>query len=241
MKDKLKKFFSNKQNKVTVIVVVIVVIVVVLVALLFKREKEKFVLNEIYDVYPEEVRELYSNMVSISCNGDLYIDVKLDSGILKVENIDRNKLMNYMFSYLDKNNLLEDEMNVKIIQNTANDLFASKINFDDLVNNFSYDGYTYTVSNNIIKRKSSECVKEKEYVSNLFGYSYNSNELSIDVEIGYMEDGNLFDLTGKKLGEYDGDVSKLGELFKTSPHYRYNFVLNNKTYKLTSIELKSRI
>ncbi len=241
MKDKLKKFFSNKQNKVTVIVVVIVVIVVVLVALLFKREKEKFVLNEIYDVYPEEVRELYSNMVSISCNGDLYIDVKLDSGILKVENIDRNKLMNYMFSYLDKNNLLEDEMNVKIIQNTANDLFASKINFDDLVNNFSYDGYTYTVSNNIIKRKSSECVKEKEYVSNLFGYSYNSNELSIDVEIGYMEDGNLFDLTGKKLGEYDGDVSKLSELFKTSPHYRYNFILNNKTYKLTSIELKSRI
>lgn len=241
MKDKLKKFFSNKQNKVTVIVVVIVVILVVLVALLFKREKEKFVLNEIYDVYPEEVRELYSNMVSISCNGDLYIDVKLDSGVLKVENIDRNKLMNYMFSYLDKNNLLEDEMNVKIIQNTANDLFASKINFDDLVNNFSYDGYIYTVSNNIIKRKSSECVEEKEYVSNLFGYSYNSNELSIDVEIGYMEDGNLFDLTGKKLGEYDGDVSKLRELFKTSPHYRYNFVLNNKTYKLTSIELKSRI
>ena len=59
--------------------------------------------------------------------------------------------------------------------------------------------------------------------------------------MGYLVGNTLYNLKDERLGTYDGDVSKLRDLFSTSPHYRYNYVMDNKVYKLTSVEFKSRI
>ena len=50
-----------------------------------------------------------------------------------------------------------------------------------------------------------------------------------------------YNLKDERLGTYDGDISKLRELFSASPYYRYNYIMDNKVYKLTSVEFKSRI
>ena len=95
--DKVKHFFSDRKNVITVAVVLGVIVLVVIIALIFGRNRNnKFALNEIYDVYPEEVRNLYANIVSVSCYGDLYFDVMLDADATKVSELSKNNLMDYM-------------------------------------------------------------------------------------------------------------------------------------------------
>lgn len=239
--DKLKKFFEKKTNIIMVIGILVVVVIVVLVAILFKREdKEKFSLSKIYDVYPEDVRNLYANMVSVSCYGDLYLDLKLDSGKIKVADINRNNLIDYMFSYMDKHDKFEDEMEVNDFNAISSDLFNEKLDFKNDIDKYKYGEYEYLVEDGKVKRNKAECSSDKKYVSHLYGYSHSDLELSIDVNIGYEKDGKLYDLADNLLGDYDGDVSKLGDLFGNNSFYRYNYVLDGKIFKLDSVEWNSR-
>lgn len=240
LKNELRKFFSKKENKILAGAVLVILLIVIIVAIIFSKKDNKFVLNGIYDVYPEDVRRLYSNMVSVSCYGDLHLDISLDSKAVSVENINKNNLLDYMFSNLDKNSKLKDNMEMKNFRNAARNLFNGNINFDDLINGYTYGEYRYIVKDNNISREKTECVSDNNYVTHLYGYSYNVNELSIDVNIGYLDNGVLYDLADNRLGEYDGDVAKLTDLFKVNSYYRYNYVKDNGVYKLKSVEWKNR-
>jgi|GEM_PF-6308436 hypothetical protein len=242
MKDRLKKFFGKKENVILVSVIAIIIVIVILVAVFNKKEWDrKFALNKIYDVYPEDVRKLYSNMVEVSCSGDLYLNISLDGDKVSVGALDKEVLMNYMFSYLDKNGKL-NEITMNMIRSTTKYLYDNEMDLTNNVNNYKFIDNEYSVNDDKITSKKSECGDvDKKYVSDLFGYSYNENELSIDVNMGYLVGNTLYNLNDEKLGTYDGDISKLRELFSASPYYRYNYVMDNKVYKLTSVEFKSRI
>lgn len=242
MKEKFKKFFKKRENIILVVVIAVIFVAVVLVAIFKKNDWDhKFSLNKIYDANPEDVKKLYSNTVESSCLGDLYLGIDLDGGIVEVNSIDKNVLMNYMFSYLDKNDKL-DGLTMNTIKSTTKYLFDGDIDLTNNVNNYKFIDSEYAVSDNKITSKKSECdSSDKKYVSDLFGYSYNEDELSIDVNIGYLVGNTLYDLSDNKLGTYNGDVSELRMLFSTSSYYRYNYIMDNKVYKLTSMEFKSRI
>ena len=239
--EKIKKFFKVKKNRNVAIAIAAIILIVIIVAIITdKARKNRFALNTIYNVYPEEVRELYSNIVEVSCSGDLHLNISLDTGKVELKDMDKNNLIDYMFSNLDKNNMLSNKMESNIIEKTASKLFYGDINLKELINNYNYNGYIYNVDKKTITRKEDTCKSDMNYVSDLYGYSYNANELSVDVNIGYLKDGTLYDLADTNIGAYDGDAKQLREMFKSSSFYRFNYVLDNKVYKLKSVEWNSR-
>lgn len=239
--DWFKKFFSIKRNKIIVILVVLVILIIVLLSIFIKKEKdEKFSLNSIYDLHPEVVRKLYSNVVEVSCSGDMHLDIQLNSGKNLVKDIKKEILINYLFSHLDKNKLLNNDTDISFINMKSKEIFADDIKFDNLINNFQYNNYIYNVNDGKITRNESSCNSDIKYVSYLYGYSYNEKEASMDVNIGYLKDGILYDLSNNKLGSYSGDIKDLRELFMQSSFYRYNYIKEGSFYKLSSVEWNTK-
>lgn len=236
----LKKFFSKKHNVIIGCIVLIIIIAVILFFVFFNKKDNKFALNEIYDVYPEEVRKLYSNMVSVGCNGDIHFNIKVDSGVVDLKNIDKNNLIDYMFSYMDKNNLLNDKIEMSSFKNAEKNLFNDKLDLMDDIKTYDYGEYTYNINGSKVSRKKRECTSDVTSVLHLYGYFWYKNQLSMDINVAYMKDGILYNYNNKKLGEYDGDVSKLAKLTEDTSYYRVNYVKDNDKFKLVSVEWKNR-
>ena len=237
---KIKKFFGVKRNLILVLVALIIVIVLILI--LIKPTHSKFALNEIYDVYPEEVRELYSNFVSVSCTGDIHFNIEVDKGAVDIEKMSKEDLLNYMFSYMDKNDLLIDIIDDNTIKGVENQLFDKKLNLIDDIKSFSYNGYKYSLSGGKVKREIDKCPEsEISYVTHLYGYFYHENRLSIDINVGYLKNGTLYSYDDEPLGEYDGDVTKLLELMQTASYYRATYTrYGENKYKLLNMEWKHK-
>ena len=239
IKEYIKKI-DTKTKIITIISVIIVVIILTLMLVLTRRNKQVSE-DDIYGVFPSEVRQIYSNLVNISCSGDLYFDIELDGDEIDVNNINKIDLLNYIFSYLDKKDFLKNKFSVDVLKDAANRLFLD--NIDVLVNftNFNYGKYTYTLKNNQIIRTSNECISNNNYVSYLYGYSWSDDILKIDVNIGYLKDGILYDFDDNELGEYDGDKSKLANLMKNVSYYRMTYIKDNGVYKFKSIKWMNRV
>lgn len=231
-----KKKFEFTKNQLIIIGVIIVILIVVLIIVISKEKKEKFTLSHIYDVYPEEVRNLYTNMVSVSCGGDLYLDIPSDNAKHNVTDIKHDFLLNYIFSYLDKNDSLNDKMSISDIVYASDKLLASQIDFSKDIKDYQYGNYVYNNDNGVITRRILECSITKKYISYLHGYSFNPDLLSVDVSMGYLNDGKLYDLFDNLLGEYHETETEFYELFKNSSYYRYNFSKDGGKYFLQSVE-----
>ena len=103
------------------------------------------------------------------------------------------------------------------------------------------NSYEYNYNSGKITRKKSNCVKKDiKYVSHLYGYFTNEDNLFMDVNIGYLKDGVLYDLDDNKLGSYDEDISKLSNLMQKASYYRFNYVKDKDDFKLSKIELKHK-
>ena len=243
VKDFFKKIFSKKSNIVVALITVIALIAIIVCIVIFasKKIKEKFALNEIYKVYPDEVKALYSNVVDVSCNGDLHFDIKVDAGEVKLENMNRDDLLTYIFSYMDKNDLLTDKIDNKTFNDTEAKLFDKKLNLINDVNSYPYKEYVYSHDNDKITRKKGECKTTTKNISHLHGYFWDKNLLSVDIDVAYLKEGNLYTFDDKKLGEYNGkDASKLSNLMQEASYYRINFTKDDNNYKLVSIEWKRK-
>ncbi len=72
---------------------------------------------------------------------------------------------------------------------------------------------------------------DKEYVSKLYGYTYDENKnVVVNTKEGYTENGKLYDLDGKEIGEYKEENLKKDldkATFKT-----YNYKNENGKYIL---------
>ena len=237
------KIMNFLKNKIIIISMIIgIVLVAMLLVLLNNEDNSEFKLDPIYDVYPEEVRELYSNTIYVSCTGDLYLGIDDDSDEVLKENIDKQYMINYLFSHLDKRNKLNNNTTVAMLEDTENKLFNKKMDLVQYINDFEYDEYVYNIKDDMLVRKKSKCESDIRYVSRLYGYSFGTEVLSMDVNIGYLKNGILYDLNDNKLGSYDGvNMEKLNELFKDTSYYRYNYIKKNDVYKLKSVSLKNRI
>ena len=178
--------------------------------------------------------------VQVSCYGDLHLDISLDEDVVDIKNIKHNNLIDYMFSYLDKNVNLKNEFDVELIEDATKNLFADEIDLTSYINNYVYGNYSYTIKDGVVKREKTTCSSDVEYVSQLYGHSFNDKMLSVDINIGYLKDGMLYNLSDEKLGKYDGNIKLLGDLFRTSSYYRFNYVLDDDNYKLKSVEWNIR-
>lgn len=242
----IKEFFSNKRNVIILSIVLVVVLISIFLLIILLKDgdgdsDEKLSLSTIYDVYPEEVRNLYANMINVSCSGDLHLDITLDAGVVSVRKMKDKNLLDYIFSYLEKNEKLADSFSIQVLEEAVNELLNENIDFSSKIKDYEYGGYVYDINNNVITRKFKECKSDKYYVSHLYGYSFNEKLLSVDINIGYLDDDILYDLADNKLGKYDGKIEKLGDLFGKNSYYRFNFVKVKDVYKLDSVEWNSRV
>ena len=234
MKEKLKKlmegikrFLSNKTNRITAII-------------LQGRSKERFVLDHIYDVYPEEVRKLYSNFVDASCNGDLHFDITIDAGEVKLDKLDKNNLLDYLFSNLDKEGVLKDGIEPNEIKSAEKKLFADYLNLNKDLDSFNYKESTYKLTDGKYKKTKNECTSDTKNILHLYGYFWNKDVLSIDINVAYLKDGKLYNYDNEELGDYDGDTTKLSNLTEHTSYYRVNYTKDGGILKLSSVEWKHR-
>ncbi len=71
----------------------------------------------------------------------------------------------------------------------------------------------------------------REYVSKLYGYSYDENEnIVMQVKEGYIENNKVYDLDGNELGEYTEDT--LNTTLDNGTLKTYNYTKENNDYKL---------
>ena len=237
----IKKFLSIKTNLITVIVAAIIILGVIIFIILHGNGKAKFALDHIYDVYPEEVRELYSNFVEVSCNGDIHFDIAIDSGEVKLADLEKEELLDYLFSNLDKNNELSDEIDVSEIRKAEKRLFATDNDLEKEIKGYDHKTYKYTSDGSKIKRVKTECnTGDTKNVLHLYGFFWNKDVLSIDINVAYLKNGKLYNSDNEELGEYDGDTSKLSSLTEHTSYYRVNYIKDNGILKLSSVEWKHR-
>ena len=239
----MKNFFKKKENIITFVVILVVSILffTLIIIMVNRSEKEKYELDKFYAVYPEEIRLAYSYITDISCSGSFYFDIELDGEAYKVSNWSNEDKLKYIFGYVDKYLSLYDNISKYDIESSIDLLFVDKaINLQE-IKNFQYDDYIYNYDGKELKRKSNKCSSDLKYVSDLYGFSYTKDILSIDVNMGYEKDGILYDLSYNKLGKYSSRPSELRKLFVNNSYYKYNYVNDGGTYKLYSVEWKSKL
>ena len=92
------------------------------------------------------------------------------------------------------------------------------------------------VKHNVVDKLYKEVENNKkeetrEYVSKLYGYTYDDNEnIVMQVKEGYIENNKLYDLEGKELGDYNKYT--INTLLDKGTSKTYNYTKDNGDYKL---------
>ena len=138
--------------------------------------------------------------------------------------------MYLIFSKFDKDNKLSDNISYDEYENIA----KTTLKTDDIpqtINNYLYDGYSYTLNNEEITREKTEC--EEKYVSKIYGYSNNNNTLSLYISSGYVKEGKVYNLSGIEIGDYDKDT--INKTLDDGTIKIYNYKNENGSYILDNI------
>ena len=230
--NKIKELVKKLGIKYIILCMVIFVFILALI-IYFEAKHRKTTSYDEDNVYPSEVKEIYRYIVDANCNGDLKFDIILDGGVVTVDKLEKNNLLDYMFNYLDKRGYLRDSMDISIFNEAIDKIFLGDIKLLEGITTYDYKDFSYTFKNNKVTRVSKKCNSDITYVANLYGYSSREKTLSIDINVGYLKDNIMYDLDGKELGEFDNNKT---ELFKYSPYYRIYYVKENDDYKLSKVD-----
>ena len=192
------------------ILIIIIIIVVLIIIVLNNKDKEKI---EIVNYKDAEKSYQESNNKCTDTTDEK------DSLILYL-----------IFSKLDKDNKLSDNISYDEYENTAKTILKTN-DIPKSINNYLYDGYSYTLEDNKITREKSEC--EEKYVSKIYGYSNDNNTLSLYISSGYVKDGKVYNLEGIEIGDYD--KNKINKILDSGTIKIYNYKNENGKYVLDSI------
>ena len=182
---KSKKLNISNKKRIILLVSLLVIIVISLLIIVFNNKKDK---EKIKIVNYKEAEKLYQESNNKCTN---------------IQDENDSLLLYLIFSKLDKESKLTDSISYEEYENTAKTILKT----DDIpqtINNYLYDGYSYTLKDNKITREKTEC--EEKYVSKIYGYSNNNNTLSLYISSGYVKDGKVYNLNGDEIGDYDKET-----------------------------------
>ena len=205
------KKLNNKKKLIIFIGILIIIIIVVLIIVLNNQDKEE----KIKIVNYKEAEKLYQE------SNNKCTDIQDENDSL---------LLYLIFSKLDKESKLSDSIPYDEYENVAKTILKT----DDIpskINNYLYDGYSYTLNNDEIIREKSEC--EEKYVSKIYGYSNNNDTLSLYISSGYVKDGKVYNLSGDEIGDYDKDT--INKILDDGTIKIYNYQNKNGNYILDNI------
>ena len=205
------KKLNNKKKLIIFIGILIIIIIVVLIIVLNNQNKEE----KIKIVNYKEAEKLYQE------SNNKCTDIQDENDSL---------LLYLIFSKLDKESKLSDSIPYDEYENTAKTILKT----DDIpskINNYLYDGYSYTLEDNKITREKSEC--EEKYVSKIYGYSNNNDTLSLYISSGYVKEEKVYNLEGIEIGDYD--KNKINKILDSGTIKIYNYKNENGKYILDKI------
>ena len=205
------KKLNNKKKLIIFIGILIIIIIVVLIIVLNNQNKEE----KIKIVNYKEAEKLYQE------SNNKCTDIQDENDSL---------LLYLIFSKLDKESKLSDSIPYDEYENIAKTILKT----DDIpskINNYLYDGYSYTLEENKITRTKTEC--EEKYVSKIYGYSNDNNTLSLYISSGYVKDGKVYNLEGIEIGDYD--KNKINKILDSGTIKIYNYKNENGKYILDNI------
>ena len=205
------KKLNNKKKLIIFIGILIIIIIVVLIIVLNNQDKEE----KIKIVNYKEAEKLYQE------SNNKCTDIQDENDSL---------LLYLIFSKLDKESKLSDSIPYDEYENIAKTILKT----DDIpskINNYLYDGYSYTLEENKITREKTECTEK--YVSKIYGYSNNNDILSLYISSGYIKDGKVYNLEDIEIGDYD--KNKINKILDSGTIKIYNYKNENGKYVLDSI------
>ena len=212
MKNK-KLNISNKKRIILLISLLVIIVVSLLIVIVFNNKEDK---EKIKIVNYKEAENLYQTS---------------DNKCTDITDENDSLLLYLIFSKLDKDNKLSNSISYEEYENTAKTILKT----DDIptkINNYLYDGYSYTLNDNEITREKSEC--EEKYVSKIYGYSNNNDTLSLYISSGYVKEGKVYNLSGVEIGDYDKD--KINKILDSGTIKIYNYKNENGKYILQNIK-----
>ena len=88
-----------------------------------------------------------------------------------------------------------------------------------------------TLYDDLEKTECTENCDKREYVSKLYGYSYDSDgNVQMDVMEGYTENNKVYNLEGEEIGEYSKDT--LNDVLDKGTLKTYNYERDGDNYNL---------
>ena len=208
---KSKKLNNKKKLTLFVGLLTIIIIVILIIVLLNNQDKEE----KIEIVNYKDAEKLYQTS---------------DNKCTDITDENDSLLLYLIFSKLDKDNKLSDNISYEEYENTAKTILKT----DDIpssINSYLYDGYSYTLNNDEITREKSEC--EEGYVSKIYGYSNDNNTLSLYISSGYVKEGKVYNLNDVEIGDYDKVT--INKTLDSGTIKIYNYKNENGSYILNSI------
>ena len=205
------KKLNNKKKLILLVGILIIIIVIVLIIVFNNQDKEE----KIEIVNYKEAENLYQE------SNNKCTDITSENDSL---------LLYLIFSKLDKDNKLSDNISYEEYENTAKTILKT----DDIpssINSYLYDGHSYTLNNDEITREKSEC--EEGYVSKIYGYSNDNNTLSLYISSGYVKEGKVYNLNDVEIGDYDKVT--INKTLDSGTIKIYNYKNENGSYILNSI------
>ena len=203
---------KNKKKLILLIGILIILIIIVALIIVFNNQNKE---ENIKIVNYKEAEKLYQES---------------NSKCTDIQDENDSLLLYLIFSKLDKESKLSDSIPYDEYENIAKTILKT----DDIpskINNYLYDGYSYTLEENKITRTKTEC--EEKYVSKIYGYSNDNNTLSLYISSGYIKDGKVYNLKGIEIGDYD--KNKINKILDSGTIKIYNYKNENGKYVLDSI------
>ena len=203
---------SNKKRIILLVSLLVIIVISLLIVIVFNNKDKE---EKIKIVNYKEAEKLYQE------SNNKCTDIQDENDSL---------LLYLIFSKLDKESKLSDSIPYDEYENIAKTILKT----DDIpskINNYLYDGYSYTLEENKITRTKTEC--EEKYVSKIYGYSNNNNTLSLYISSGYVKEGKVYNLNGDEIGDYDKDT--INKTLDSGTIKIYNYKNENGSYILDSI------
>ncbi len=226
------------KKKIIIGISLLVIIGITGVVLLINNNKNKepmvYDYEKIQTVIPAEVLNIYNTINIDNCNMALIWEINSNEKIT-IKNMNKENIFNMVFKKLNIDNKLSDEFNYSDYTNALSNILGLENNYKIDFEDFNYNGYKYNISGNKILREESPCLNKINYISNLYGYSYNNDGLLVYVNVGIIKDNEIYDLFNKNLGKYNEE--ELKKILNKSQGYLYTYRKTNNNYYLESVEL----
>lgn len=217
-----KKMVNNKKSiKYVVACVAVLVVIVVLGFFIYNKFIKK---DEKVIVKHGTVDKLYDVVKVTKCS---------NIGGVGEEDFSQDTLLYVIFQQLAKDEKLSDEISLGDFKKSAKKVLGDDKVVPQDFSNYAYDGYSYTLSDNVITRTQGIC-SDKEYKSKLYGYTFSDDELIVNVKVGYVKDGKLYNVNDEELADYDEEKENTQMDLSTSRIYTYS--KNGNNYYLKSVK-----